>query len=171
MQSSKKISWVLHLFLAMTTSCQTTGLFRMKTLGDKELHIVDVESNRIIHKCHFMNAEKENNWRHQYALYILNDLNEVIPVLYPTNQDDSQCLAHKKKVTKILQNGPRIKLCLRGDLETTTEKNVIKEVHDFGKLGKHKSPYYSLTFDTICNSKDCYSISDTWTYTCPDFGK
>lgn len=113
--------------------------------------------------------EKENDWRHQYSLNMLNNKNEVISAFYPTNQGKEECETHLKKVEKILQKQSRVKLCVRDKLEPIDNTKYPPEFHDFGILGKHESPYYSLTFDTICNSKDCYSISDTWTYTCPTF--
>lgn len=118
-----------------------------------------------------MNAEKENNWRHQYSLNILNEKNEVISAFYPTNQGISECMAHLKKVEKILKNQTRVRLCVRDRLEKLIDDKSKTEIHDFGALGKYESPYYALTFDTICNSKECYSISDNWTKTCPDFKK
>lgn len=83
--------------------------FKMTTL-EKELHILEIDSNRIIQECYFMKAEKENNWRHQYSLNMLNEKNEVIPAFYPTNQGKPECLAHMKKVTKILKNSDRVKM-------------------------------------------------------------
>ncbi len=143
----------------------------MKTFEKEELHVVEIDSNRIIQQCYFMNAEKENNWRHQYILKMLNEKNEVIRVFYPTNQGKPECLEHLKKVEKVLKKGSRVRLCVRDKLEKITESNSNPEIHDFGSFGKHESPYHALTFDTICNSKECFSISDTWTYTCPGFKK
>jgi hypothetical protein len=100
---------------------------------------------------------------------MLNEKNEVIPAFYPTNQGKKECLTHLKKVEKVLRKELRIRLCVRGQLETMV--NNKSELYDFGPLGKHESPYYALTFDTICNSKECHSISDTWTNTCPGFAK
>jgi hypothetical protein len=116
-----------------------------------------------------MNAEKENNWRHQYSLNMLNDKNEVISAFYPTNQGKEECLAHLKKVSQILKNQTRVKLCIRGRIEPFKQAYSPAEIHDFKELGKHEVRYSAFTFDSICNSKDCFSISDTWTYTCPDF--
>jgi hypothetical protein len=142
----------------------------MTTLED-DLNIIEIDGNRVIQECYFMNAEKENNWRHQYILYMLDANDEVIPVYNPTNQDKAQCLAQFKKVEKVLKNVTRVRLCVRDKLEKITDGST-PEVHDFGPLGKHESPYHALTFDTICNNlQKCYSISDTWTKTCPDFQK
>jgi hypothetical protein len=158
-------------FILGTTGCQTTKPFEIKKLKEEELYVVDVDRNRIIHECYFMNAEKENNWRHQYFLYILDNQNEAIALLYPTNQGKEECLAHLKKVESILKTKSRLKLCIRGELKRGDYKNSPPEFLDFGPLGKHESPYDAFQFDTICNSKECFSISDTWTYTCPNFKK
>ncbi len=158
------------LFLALVSllcSCQNAQVFKMTTLENETLHIIEIDSNRIIQECYFMNATEENNWRHQYSLNMLNDKNEVIFAFFPTNQGKKECLAHLKKVEKILKKGSRMKLCVRDKLEIANYKDSPPEFHDFGPLGKHQTPYYALTFDTICNSKECYSISDTWIHTCP----
>lgn len=159
---------ILVLFL---NACQSTKNFEMKSDEKAELNIVEISTNRIIQECYFINAEKENNWRHQYILNMLNERNEVIPVFYPTNQGKTECLSHLKKVEKILKKESQVKLCVRGQLEKIASGNFPPEFYDFGPLGKHESPYYSLTFDTICNSKDCYSINETRTTTCPGFEK
>lgn len=158
----------------LAIGCQNTAKkFQMNTNEKEELNVIEVDSNRIVQECYFLNAEKENNWRHQYILYILNEKNEAIPLFNPTNQGKSECLAHLKKVERVLEKETRMKLCARGILEKMPDNKRQKEFHDFGPLGKHESPYWALTFDTICNSKECYSISDTWNYTCtdPDFRK
>jgi len=171
MECLKRNSSTLSLIIALITGCQSTKSFEIKTFEKEKLHIVEIDSNRITQECYFMNAEKENNWRHQYILNMLNEKNEVIPVYNPTNQGKAECLAHLKKVEKVLKNAPRVRLCVRDKLEKIVDARVKLENHDFGSLGKHDSPYHALTFDTICNSKECYSISDTWTYTCPGFKK
>jgi hypothetical protein len=170
MQNLRINNSILLVFIALFCGCQSTQSFKITTFEKEELHIVEIDSNRIIQECYFMNAEKENNWRHQYILYLLNENNEVIPVYNPTNQDRTYCLAHLKKVEKVLKGAPRVRLCVRDKLEKITDGSA-PEVHDFGALGKQESPYHALTFDTICNDIDCFSISDTWTYTCPGFKK
>ena len=145
--------------------------FKMTPSKGKDLNIIEVDTKRVVQECYFMNAKDENNWRHQYILSILNDKNEVIPVYNPTNQGPDECNAHLKKVAKILNKSERVKLCVRDELEPYTDTSKKEDYVDFGELGKHTSPYYSLTFDTICNNKECFSISDTWTYTCPEFQK
>ncbi len=161
-------SFVVAFLTTFISGCQNSKIFEMRTLKNQELHIVDTSSNRIIHECYFMNAEKENNWRYQYILTMLNEKNEAIPVYNPTNQGKEECLDHLKKVEKVLRTASRVKLCVRDQLEKVTVPYPIPKVHDFGILGKYKSHYHALTFDRICNTKDCYGISDTWTYTCAE---
>ena len=167
MENLKRSSSVLILIISLAIGCQSNKSFQITTDEKKELHIIEIDTNRITQECYFMNAEKENNWRHQYVLHILNKQNEVISLYNPTNQGKQECLAHLNKVRKILKKELRVKLCARDILEKRNNKEVIPETLDFGPLGKHKSPYNGITFDSICNSKECYSISDTWTYTCP----
>lgn len=177
MKNLKKNNLLIPLLALFVSGCQSTKNFEIKTLSIKEegdLNVIEVSSDRVIQECYFMNAEKENNWRHQYVLYLLDDKNEVIPVYYPTNQGKKECLAHFKKVEKVLKTARRLhqplKLCARDKLEKMTDsKDTIPEFHDFGILGRHDSNYWALTFDTICSEKNCYSISDTWTYSCPGF--
>ncbi len=166
MTSLRRNNLVLLFLASLFCGCQSTQKFKITTDDKNELHVVEIDSNRINHECYFMNAEKENNWRHQYILNMLTEKNEVIPVFNPTNQGKPECLAHLKKVEKVLKNTSRVKLCVRDKLEKITDGSN-PEVHDFGLLGKHESHYHALTFDTICSAKECYSISDTWTHICP----
>lgn len=169
MKNLKRNNSLFLILIVLISGCQSTQNFKMTTLEKEELHIIETDSNRVIQECYFMNAEKENSWRHQYSLNMLNEKNEVISAFYPTNQGKQECLAHLKKVEKILKKEPRVRLCVRDRLKKMIDDKSDPEAHDFGALGKHESPYYALTFDTICNSKECYSISDTWTHTCPGF--
>ncbi len=169
MKNLKKSNALFIVLFVCFSGCQSVQKFKMTTLKGEELHVIDVDSNRIIQDCYFMNAEKENNWRHQYSLNILNEKNEVIPVFYPTNQGEKECQAHLKKVENILKKEPRVRLCVRDKFEKMVRDHPEPELFDFGTLGKHQSPYDALTFDTICNSKKCFIISDTWTTTCPGF--
>lgn len=171
MKNLKRNSPFFLILLALAIGCQSIPRFKMTPLENTDLHIIEIASNRIIQECYFMNAEKENNWRHQYSLNMLNEKNEVISAFNPTNQGKAECLTHLKKVEKILKKEPRVKLCVRDQLKKMTDDKYDVEIFDFGKLGKHQSPYYALTFDTICNSKKCYSISDTWISTCPSLIK
>ncbi len=169
MKNLKKSNALWLLLLILNMSCRSTKNFEMKIFEKEKLNVVEIDSNRIIQECYFMNAEKENQWRHQYILSMLNEKGEVVTVYNPTNQDKDTCLAHLNKVKKILNGHSRVKLCVRDRLEKMNDPKVILTVYDFGSLGKHTTIYHGLTFDTICNSKECYSISDTWTYTCPNF--
>lgn len=155
---------IIMSVLILLSACQTTRDFEIKNDAQEELNIIKVTKNRIIYECYFVNAELENKWRHQYFMYILNDKNVVLTVMYPTNQDKSSCQKHMKKVEKILREENQVTFCIRGNLKPA---DYDKDLYDFGALGKHKSVYDPLTFDTICNSKKCYSLSDTWTTTCP----
>jgi hypothetical protein len=166
---NKNLNKVLFASIFLTIlGCQATRGFQMTKLKNQELNVVSVDTRRIIHECYFLNAEKENQWRHQYVLYMLNENNEAIPVFYPINQDKDQCMSHLNKVARVLKNQNQVKLCVRGTLQKMVEPEVKLMDHDFGPLGRHKSPYNALIFDTICDSKECFSIRDTWTHTCPD---
>lgn len=167
MENLKRSSPLFVLIIALSMGCQSIKSFQMVTDEKKELHVIEIDTNRIIQECYFMNGEKENNWRHQYILHMLNNENEVVSIYNPTNQGKQECLAHLKKVENILKKEPRVKLCARDLLKKMTDDKSDPEVIDFGPLAQHESPYYSLTFDTVCNSNECYSIGDTWTYTCP----
>ena len=151
------------------SACQSIPRFKMTKLENEELYVIEIDSQRVIQECHFMNAEKENKWRHQYILNMLSEENEVVPAFYPTNQSKTECQDHLKKVEMVLNKEARFRLCVRGLLEKMV--NDKSEFYDFGVLGKYGSPFYALTFDTICNSKECYSIGETWTETCPGFAK
>lgn len=166
MKNLKNNSSLILTFCVFLFGCQSKPSFVMTTLENEELHSIKVERKRVIHECYFLNAEKENNWRHQYILYILNGKNEAIPIFFPTNQGKSECQTHLKKVEKILKNQERVQFCTRNKLERMSGSDSAIELHDFKELGKYESPFYALTFDTICNSKECFSISDTWTTTC-----
>ena len=171
MVNSRRSNLAFLILFTLVCGCQSTKNFKMTTFEKEELNVVEIDSHRIVQKCYFMNAEKENNWRHQYILSMLNEKNEAITVFNPTSQGKQECLAHLKKVEKVLKKEPRVRLCVRDLLEKMIDDKSNPETHEFGSLGQHESPYYALTFDSICNSKECYSISDTWTYTCPGFKK
>lgn len=156
----------LPLCLMILIGCQSNKVFDIQSFEKDELHIVKIQTERIKHDCYFVNAEKENKWRHQYFLYMLTDNNKVISAMFPTNQGKPECMEHLKKVEKIFKNNKEVKFCLRGEIES--KPNGEGDIQDFKHLGKYKAENYALTFDTICNSKECYSISDTWTDTCPD---
>lgn len=162
----------LALLLFFALGCQTQNSFKIQTFTDgdrtNDLHVVKIDSNRIRQECYFMNATEENKWRYQYLIYLLDDKNEVVSAMYPRNQEKNVCQEHLEKVEKIFVKSAQITLCLRDDL---TRQSTPKEYHDFGKLGKHPDVYDALTFDSICNEKECYSINHIWTNSCPGFKK
>lgn len=153
-------------------SCKTKNVFEINSFDTKtsasNLHILTVTSNHVKQECIFLNAEAENKWRHQYVMYILNNNDEVIPVMYYIHQEKSVCLEHLKKIETILNKHPNVKMCLR---DTLTKDLTSNEMQDFGVLGKHRVAFEALTFDSICASKECYSVNDSWTETCPGFEK
>lgn len=156
---------LLLIYLIALAGCQSNKAFDIQSFKNDELHIVKIYTERIKHECYFVNAEKENKWRHQYFLYMLSNKNKVITVMFPTNQGKPECMDHLKKVERIFKNNKEVKFCLRGEIKNKPSDEG--EMQDFKHLGIHKTENYALTFDTVCNSKECYSISDTWTNTCP----
>lgn len=156
------------LFISISCTTHTShNEFSIETFSDKRqnLNTVTVSADHIQQKCIFLNAEAENKWRHQYMMYILDDKNEVIPIVHIVNQDKATCEDQIKKIKKILNTADQVKICLRN---TFTKNNADHEEIDFGKLGKHITEYNDLWFQSICNSKDCYSY-DVFTDICPDF--
>ncbi|MBC7420990.1 MAG: hypothetical protein H7328_09710 [Bdellovibrio sp.] len=160
------------VFIFLLFSCKSKDVFEINSFDTQsyrnELHTLTVPSSHIRQECLFLNAEAENKWRHQYMMYILNNDNEVIPVMYSINQEKSVCLEHLNKVEKILRKSSTVKMCLRDALR---KDSTSSEVQDFGSLGKYPVIFESLTFDSICTSKECYSVNDMWTETCPGFKK
>lgn len=171
MKNSKNKFIFFCFFLICLVACQTTKLFEMKTDVAQELNVISINSNRVTQECYFLNAEKENRWRHMYLLHMLNQKNEVVTASYPITLDKEACHDHLTKVGKVLKREASVHICIRDILEKDSRKDSTPDIVDFGVLGKHPSPYDFLTFDTICNSKDCVSISETWTYTCPEFNQ
>lgn len=171
MIKSKNRYFILLQFILPMIACQTSTGYKITTHPGNELHTVEIDSNRIIQECHFMNAEKENNWRHLYVLYFLTDTNEVLPVMYPINQDRHDCMSHLKNVEQILKKDTHVRICVRDKIEKTKGSKATSDIHDFGKLGKYNSIYDGLTFDSICNLRNCVSINDIWHDTCPGFKK
>lgn len=154
------------------TGCQSHQVYEIKTfsMDGSELHIINVSSDRISQKCLFFNAEAENNWRHQYFLYILNDKNEVLEAMQSTNTDKETCHLQLTKVKKILESTPQVRLCIRDDLKTSRHKaQDPAESIQFGELGQHRVVYEMLTFDSICGSKKCLSDNAAWINTFPGF--
>lgn len=159
---------IVYGFIFLTTGCQTFKDFSIESDRLNELNVITITPERIIQNCTFLNASDENKWRHQYRLHVLNSENEVISIYHPVNQDLDTCNIQLKKIQNVLKKSKKIKICARDVLEKNMRSDRIPELHDFGTLGKHKTPYEGLIFDTICNENNkCFSISDTWTYTCP----
>ena len=151
------------------TSCITRSVFEIDSFekyeGEDDLHIITVDSDRIKQECVFLDAEAENKWRHQYMMYVLNSKLEVIPIIYSLHQEKSVCLAHLKKVEKVLTKNVQVEICAKDKFHiypTSEERS-----QDFGKLGKHHVRYDYLTFDSICSSKECYRVNDAGTKSCP----
>lgn len=164
-----KNEFIFCFIFISSFGCQTNKIFEMKTDVAKKLNTISIDSNRVIQECYFLNATEENNWRHSYLIHMLNQKDEVITATYPITLDKEACNEHLKKVEKILKKDSTVTLCIRDILEKDSRPDPIPEIVDFGSLGKFFSPYDFLTFDRICNSKDCVSISDTWLTTCPEF--
>jgi hypothetical protein len=156
------------------TGCQSASIFSIDTFHTEvdDLHVIQVRSDRIRQKCLFLNAEAENSWRHQYFMYALNDKNEVFEIMQSTNQDKDTCYSQAQKIEKILQSDSQVKICVRDELKRNIpEPSSQNTPIQFGPLGKHKVTYEALTFDSICNSKKCFSNNENWVNTCPGFVK
>lgn len=162
----------------LVSACQSAKIFSLKTFPAvkqshlNDLHVIRVNSDRIRQKCLFFNAKAENNWRHQYLMYVLNDKNEVLEIMQPTNQDKNSCDSQVRTIEKILQAEVQVNLCVRDELKKDDEdsKNLDKFIQ-FGSLGSHRVAYEPLTLDSICNSKKCLSNNEVWVNTCPGFIK
>ena len=168
----KNSSFVLSLCLFIA-GCQSAPVFNIKTFHTNadDLHVIQVRSNRIRQKCLFLNAEAENNWRHQYFMYVLNEENEVLEIMQSTNQDKDTCHSHVHKIDKILQSESQVKICARDELKNIQDAQEQKTVIPFDQLGRHKVAFEALTLDSICNSKKCVSNNEPWVNTCPGFVK
>lgn len=174
MRHLKNNSRFLLLLCFFIAGCQSTPAFEIETFHTKadDLHVVRVRSDRVRQNCIFLNAEAENNWRHQYFMYILNDKNEVLEIMQSTNQDKDTCQAQVNAIEKIIKSEPQVKLCARGELKTNPPNPKMQSgLIRFGKLGNYRTSYESLTFDSACNSKKCVSNNSVWVNTCPGFIK
>ena len=163
---------IFFLLLSFSISCQTIPVFEIQTFQTKadDLQLIHLKSNRIRQTCLFLNAESENNWRHQYFMYLLNSKNEVLEIMHSTNQDKTTCEAQKKAIEKVIESESQVKLCVRGELKSTVPKSKLRsELIDFGKTGHYQPSYETLTLDSICNSKECFSNNGVWVNTCPGF--
>jgi hypothetical protein len=74
------IMLILSMFGSLISACQSTSGFRSETFHDRagDFHIIYTNSDRVQEKCLLLHAEEENNWRHQYILYVLSDKNELL---------------------------------------------------------------------------------------------
>lgn len=168
-----KNSLLLFLLSSLISACQFTRVFRIETFPDPkgDLHIIQVNSNRVQQKCLFFDAEAENKWRHQYLMYILGEKKEAFEIMQSTNQDKDTCEAQVKAIEKILKAESQVKICVRDQLRRSPVPDDQKELISFGLLGRHKVTQEGLTFDTICNSKKCVGDNGAWVDTCPGFVK
>lgn len=165
---------LLILFCIFASGCLSTKAFDIRTehIEGLNFQIIDVASNRVRQECIFLDAEAENNWRHQYLMFVLNDRNQVLEIAYDINMDKESCREQIAEVQKILKTDPYVKLCARDELkEKTSEKGSWEDKVEFRSFGVHQVHFESLTFDSICNSKTCYGDNSAWTYTCPGFPK
>lgn len=165
-------------FLFFIFGCQSSQVFELKTFPAKktshsnDLHTILVNSNRVKQKCLFYNAEAENNWRHQYLMYILTDKNEVLEIMHPTNQDKESCFAQMHKIEKILKEDSKVKLCVRDELKVIDQSSTEpSDVIQFAPFGNYSLTFESLTLDSICNSKKCFNHNEAYVTTCPGFAK
>lgn len=168
----------LLFFCLVISACQSTDTFNLKTFPgvkqDKthDLHVIQVNSDRVRQKCLFLNAEAENNWRHQYFVYILDDKNEVLEIMQPTHLDKDSCHSQFHEIEKLLQSESKVNVCVRDELKKDIQNpENQKERVQFGSLGSHPVGYAPLTLDSVCNSKKCFSNNEVWINTCPGFVK
>lgn len=163
------------IFFILISSCQINPVYSIKTISDPvdpssksfDLQAIQVNSDRIKQECYFVNAEGDQNWRHQYFLYILKDNNTVMILMHPFNQDDDQCNEQLTKIDKIIKTSSKVKICARNELKIHTDSLEPNNKHDFKNLGSHPESGEVLTLDRICGSKSCFSNSKIWTTTCP----
>lgn len=175
MLNLKNNLFLLLILCFYISACQSTEVFNLKTFSAasksnlNDLHVIYVNSDRVQQKCLFFNAEAENNWRHQYLMYILTDKNEVLEIMQSTNQDKDTCYSQVNKIEKILQSESQVKMCVRDELKKNIQDpGAQNEFIRFGSLGSYKVTYEALTFDSICNSKKCFSSNEAWVNTCPE---
>ncbi len=166
----------LIAFVFCISGCQSASIFSLNTFHEEgknpssDFHVIRLRPNRIQQKCIFLNAEDENNWRHQYLLYVLDEKNNVLEIMQPIHQDKDSCYSQINKINKIIKHESQIKLCVRDELKKSTLDSENKPIQ-FGNLGHHRVTYKYLTLDSVCNSKNCFSNNEVWTNTCPEFKK
>ncbi len=164
-------STLFILLFWLSTSCALLNSKKFSldsypsTTGGDTLQVITISSDRIQQECIFYNAEAENNWRHQYMMYILDSEDEVIPIMHSLNQNKIDCTNQIRTIKSIYQKSKQVKLCLRGDIK---KPHPYPEKINFGKLGQHTTKYEALWLQAVCNEKICYSY-DGYTNTCPGF--
>ncbi len=168
-----KNSLVVLTLCLFIGGCQSTPFFGIKTFHTEsdDLHVIQVHPNRLRQKCLFLNAEAENNWRHQYLMHILNHKNEVLEIMGSTNQDKDTCYSQIQKIDKVLQSEGQVRICARDKLKIIQATQEQKSIIQFEQLGNHKPTYEARTFDSICSSKKCVGDNSAWVKTCPGFVK
>jgi hypothetical protein len=161
---------LLSIFIC---GCQSTKSFNLKTFHTSidDLHVIEVNSNRVRQECLFFNAEAENHWRHQYIMHVLNEKNEVLEIVHPINQDKDSCLGQVQAIEKLLQSESKVRLCVRDELKKRSQAvGSHDKVTQFGALIEGIA-YEALTLDSVCNSNRCVSSNEMWVNTCPGFVK
>lgn len=177
MQNLKNNIILIALLYFFVSACQSASVFNLKTFpatanNPNDLHIISVNSDRVRQKCIFLNAEAENNWRHQYVMYILSDKDGILKIMQATHMDKDSCNSQMHAIERILKSEPQVKMCVRDELRKADRSSDSKsELISFSPFGSHKVTYESMTFDTICNSKKCFGNNDMWVNTCPGFQK
>jgi hypothetical protein len=168
-----KNSLFLLFFGFLISACQSKPTFRFESFRDanEDLHIIRVNSDRVQQKCLFMNAEGDNNWRHQYFMYVLNDKSEVLEIMESTHIDGDSCRSQFDAIENMLKAAGQVKVCVRNEVKMKSLSGAQKELVSFGPLGQHSVTQDGLTFDTICNSKKCVGDNSAWVKTCPGFPK
>lgn len=161
--------FILLFWLSASCALLNVKIFSLdsypSTTGGDTHQVITVSPDHIQQKCIFLNAEAENSWRHQYFMYILNDKDEVIPIMHSLNQDKTTCESQIKKIEKIYKTASKVRICLRGDIK---KYNQYPEQIAFGKLGTYTTKYDELWLQAVCSEKNCYSY-DGYTNTCPGF--
>lgn len=163
---------LLYIFIC---ACQSTRSFELKTFHTSvdDLHVIEVSSSRVRQKCLFLNAEAENQWRHQYVMHVLDENNNALEIIHPINQDKDSCHEQMLAIEKLLGSESKVRLCVRDSLK----KKSLGALRDrerfvqFGSLGTHRIAYETLTLDSICGSKKCVGNNSAWVNTCPGFVK
>lgn len=165
---------IVVLLCIFNLGCQSASVYKIQTyrIKDLDFQVIQISPDRIQQKCLFLNAEEGNEWRHQYLMFILGNRNEVLEIAAPHNTDKESCQEKIAAIKKMLRFESKIRVCVRDGLKQKTAKDGSwEEAADFGSKGVHKISHASMSFDTICNSRECYGDNSAYTYTCPGFVK